>query len=62
MPQSIPPLLRWPGDCDNCSGNRKQETGLGHEGEVEVVLAIHIGTRWDVTRKVMLESGSKEGE
>ena len=31
------------------------------EDEVAVVLAIHIGTRWDFTRKVILESRSKRG-
>ena len=40
----------------------KQETGMGAEDEVGVVLALRIGVRWDFTRKVILESRSKKGE
>ena len=32
------------------------------EGEVGVVFALHIGARWYFTRRVILESRSKEGE
>lgn len=34
----------------------------GAEGKVGVVFGIHIGVRWYFTRRVMLESRSREGQ
>ena len=41
---------------------KSRRQGWGAEGEVGVVLVIHIGTRGDFIRKVIHESRSKEGE